>query len=106
MIHARRLHTARKALCPRLRKIPAHRTIRHPKTGSIWRNREHSMHQPSLLNLTLIETRVLGAPAKFGSVDTRYTARNSRIAICIDDIDVVDNGGVISVEAVPEAAVE
>jgi len=106
MIHARRLHTARKTLCPRLWEIPAHGAVRHPETGSIRRHREHSMHQPSLLNLTLIETREAGAPAKFTGIHAGNAARYPRIAINISDVDVVDNRGVISVEAIPEPTVE
>lgn len=107
MIHARRLHAAPgKALCPRLWEVPAHGAVRHPETRPIGRHGEHSMHQPSLLNLTLIKTREAGAPAKFTSIHSGNAAREPRIAVCIDDIDVVDNRGVISVEAVPEAAVK
>src|SRR5580704_13095654 len=53
MIHARRLHASRKALCPRLCEVPAHGAVRHSQAGSIGRHGEHSMHQPSLLTLTL-----------------------------------------------------
>src|SRR5579864_1275032 len=64
------------------------------------------MDQPSLLNLTLIKTREAGAPAKLTSIHPANAARDPRIAICIGDIDVVDNRGVISVETIPEAAVK
>jgi hypothetical protein len=107
VIHARYLHSApSKALCPRLWEVPAHRAVRHSETGSIRRHREHSMHQPSLLNLTLIETCELSAAAKFASVHSSNAALDSRISINIDDVDVIDNRSVIPVKAVPEAAVE
>ena len=105
-LYLRLLIAAEEPVVPCLReRAGVNLTIGESQARSVWCNRSHSAHQPSVADLLTVEaSKPAMLPAEITRIHASDSIHNPGIAVDIRDIHVVDDGRVVETAAVAPAA--